>query len=86
MPNYRPLHDAIDAMIPLIPEDYVDRELVVGLLEVKKQQSIDNVQTQKILRKDVEKNILNKYLGPLQLNNPWVNDVAKEFYATVETP
>lgn len=86
MPTYRPLHEAIDAMIPFIPETYADRDLVVGLLEEKKQQSIDNVQTQKILRKDVEKNILNKYLGPLQPVYPWVSDVAKEFYATIPTP
>jgi len=83
MPNYIPLHDAIDNMIPLIPMDYVDRDLVVGLLEGKKQESIDNVKTQKILRKETEKQILGVYLTPLQPTNPWVNDVARAFYETV---
>lgn len=82
MPNLEPLHDAIDEMIPLIPEDYVDRETVVNLLLAKKQESIDNIKTQKVLRREVERQILNPYFGPLQLTpaKVWVDEVAKVFY------
>ena len=81
----KPLHDAIDAMIPLIPETYELHDELVGKLEVKKQESLDGIKTQKVLRKETDL-ILRQYLGPIGTtpeNKLWVEEVTKAYYAQV---
>jgi len=76
------LHVAIDNMIPLIPDTYDKRDELVGLLEGKKQESLANVKTQKLLRRETDQ-ILKQYLGPLSLgpDKIWVDEVTKAYYA-----